>query len=201
MDGEEQHPRLQRRGGGHTHLLPQPPAAARPGQTGEDGGTHRSQDHMSLLDPILPTLGPLGQILATNNNDTIMVGLVLFGLVCFGIHLVKKNVFETSKSWVGATVILSLITLLFRGLGAVCGCTWFTDPSGNVQQMVPLTYLLISGSFFAILYNFNIPALKKYKWVISVPLSIPLALASDIFLPLVPSRPAWVFLELLFMAP
>ena len=155
---------------------------------------------MSLLDPIVPILGPFGQVLAA--SDQIVVGLGLFGLVCLGLHFAKRTIFETSKSWVGATVALSLLTILFRGMNYLCGCAWYIDPNtGDITQLVPLTYLLISGSFFAILFNFNIPKLKKFKWVISIALSIPLALASDIFLPLVPTRPAWLFLEILFMAP
>jgi len=130
---------------------------------------------MSLIDPIVPFLGPLGQLLATNSNDILSVGLGLLGLVSLGLYKAKKNLFETSKSWVGATVVLSFLTLLFRGMGAICGCTWYTDPNtGAIQQLVPITYLLIAGSFFAILYNFNISMLKKHKWLISIPLSIPI---------------------------
>ena len=128
---------------------------------------------MSLLGPIVPFLGPLGQILATNSNDILAVILGLIGLVSLGLYTVKKSLFETSKSWAGATVVLSFVTLLFRGMGAICGCTWYTDPNtGAVQQLVPITYLLIAGSFFAILYNFNIPILKKHKWLIIIPLYI-----------------------------
>src|SRR2546427_1679682 len=96
---------------------------------------------MSLIDPILPYLGPLGQILSANSNDILSVGLGLLGLISFGLYKVKKDLFETSKSWVGATVVLSFLTILFRGMGAVCGCTWYTDPStGAVQQLVPLFF-------------------------------------------------------------
>ncbi len=163
---------------------------------------------MSLLDPIVPLLGPVGQALAA--SDLIVVGLGLLGLVCLALFYVKKNLFETSKAWAIATFALSLITILFRGMGSpnaassLCGCNWYTDPNtGDVSQLVPITYLLVTGSFFAILYNFNIPPLKKFKWFISIPLSIPLALASSIFFPLpgVISQPAWVFLEVLFLAP
>src|SRR5881296_2166210 len=157
---------------------------------------------MSLIDPIVPFLGPLGQLLATNSNDILSVGLGLLGLVSLGLYKAKKNLFETSKSWVGATVVLSFLTLLFRGMGAICGCTWYTDPNtGAIQQLVPITYLLISGSFFAILYNFNIPGLKKWKWLISIPLSIPITLFSDILFPLTSTHPAWLFLENLLLAP
>src|SRR2546428_616025 len=107
---------------------------------------------MSLIGPIVPFLGPLGQILSTNSNDILTVGLGLLAVVCLGLYSVKKSIFETSKAWVGATVVLSFVTLLFRGMGAYCGCTWYTDPNtGDIQQLVPITYLLIAGSFFGIL--------------------------------------------------
>ncbi len=163
---------------------------------------------MTLLDPVVPLLGPLGQALAA--SDQIVVGLAFFGLVCLGLHYVKRDLFETSKAWAAATFVLSLVTVLFRGMGSptssssLCGCNWYTDPvTGDVSQLVPLTYLLVTGSFFAILYNFNIPILKKFKWLISIPLSIPLALASSIIFPLpgLAAQPAWVFLEILLMAP
>ena len=157
---------------------------------------------MSLLDPILPSLGPFGQALAA--SDTLVVALLGLGLISLAVFVVKRSAFETSKAWVGATFILSLLTILFRGMSFLCNCAWYTDPAtGAVSQLVPLTYLLVTGSFFAILFNFNIPGLKKFKWFISVPLSIPLALVSSILFPLpgVPSQPAWVFLEVLLMAP
>ncbi|HZY46374.1 MAG TPA: type II secretion system F family protein [Candidatus Bathyarchaeia archaeon] len=156
---------------------------------------------MSPLDPILPSLGPLGQLLGTNSNDILVLLLGFIGLVSLGIYMVQKNVFETSKAWVGATVALSFITILFRGMGAVCGCTWYTDNTGAVQQLVPVTYLLISGSFFAILYNFNIPFLKKHKWLFSIPLSIPLAIVSNTFFPLVSPTPAWAIIEIALLSP
>ncbi len=156
---------------------------------------------MSLLDPILPFLGPFGQILSTNSNDILTVGLGLLALVSLGLYSAKKSVFETSKAWVGATVALSFVTLLFRGMGAYCGCTWYTDNTGAIQQLVPITYLLIAGSFFAILYNFNIPALKKRKWFISIPLSVPLAIVSNIFFPLVASSPSWLIIEIALLSP
>ncbi len=65
---------------------------------------------MSLIDPIIPFLGPLGKILSTNSNDILTVGLGLLALVCLGLYTVKKSVFETSKAWVGATVVLSFLT-------------------------------------------------------------------------------------------
>ncbi len=154
---------------------------------------------MSLLDPIVPFLGPLGPALAV--SDTIVVGLILLGVVCLLLSKVKKEIFETSVSWVGATVVLSFITLLFRGMAFLCNCSWYRDPSGNPTQLVPLTYLLLSGSFFAILYNFNIPLLKKYKWLFSVPLSIPLSIVSNLFFPLVSYSPPWVFVEIVILAP
>ncbi len=162
---------------------------------------------MSLLDPIVPLLGPFGQALAA--SDLIVVGLAFLGLVSLVLFYVKRDIFETSKAWAVTTFVLSFVTVLFRGMGSpnvsssLCGCNWYTDPTGNVSQLVPVTYLLVTGSFFAILYNFNIPLLKKFKWFISIPLSIPLALASSIFLPLpgVTAQPAWVFLEILLMAP
>jgi len=157
---------------------------------------------VSLLGPIAPSLGPVGQILTSNSNDILTLLLGFIGIVSLGLYTVKKDLFETSKAWVGATVVLSVITILFRGLGAVCGCTWYTDPStGAIQQLVPLTYLLIAGSFFAILYNFNLPVLKKHKWLISVPLSIPLSIVSNIFFPLVASTPPWVIIEIILLAP
>ncbi len=157
---------------------------------------------MSLIGPILPYLGPLGQILSTNSNDILSVGLGLLGLISFGLYKVKKDLFETSKSWVGATVVLSFLTILFRGMGAVCGCTWYTDPStGAVQQLVPITYLLIAGSFFAILYNFNIAIVKKHKWLISIPLSIPLSIISNILFPLIASTPPWLIIEIVILSP
>jgi flagellar protein FlaJ len=137
---------------------------------------------MSLLDPIVPYLGPLGPALAV--SDTIVVGLVLLGLVCFGLSKVKGSIFETSKSWVGATIVLSLISILFRGMSFLCGCSWFLDTNGNPTLLVGLTYMLITGSFFAIIYNFNISALKKYKWLVSLPLSVALSIMSSLFLPL-----------------
>src|SRR6266581_986967 len=157
---------------------------------------------MSLIGPILPYLGPLGQILSTNSNDILSVGLGLLGLITLGLYKVKKDIFETSKSWVGATVVLSFLTILFRGMGAVCGCTWYTDPStGAVQQLVPITYLLIAGSFFAILYNFNIAIVKKHKWLISIPLSIPLSIISNILFPLIASTPPWLIIEIVILSP
>src|SRR6266849_7370112 len=157
---------------------------------------------MSLIDPIVPFLGPLGQLLATNSNDILSVGLGLLGLVSLGLYKAKKTLFETSKAWVGATVVLSFVTLLFRGMGAYCGCTWYTDPNtGAIQQLVPITYLLIAGSFFGILYNFNIPALKKRKWFISIPLSVPLAIVSNMFFPLVASSPPWLIIEIALLSP
>ena len=155
---------------------------------------------MSLLDPIVPFLGPVGLALAA--SDQIAIGLGIFGLACLGLHYAKRTIFETSKAWVGATVVLSFTTLLLRGMSSVCSCNWYTDPAtGDPTQLVPLTYLLITGSFFAILYNFNIPQVKKWKWFFSIPLSIPLAIVSDTLFPLTASHPAWVFLEMLLVAP
>ncbi len=154
---------------------------------------------MSLLDPIVPFLGPVGQALAA--SDLIVVGLGVFGLLCLGLHYAKKTVFETSRAWVGATVALSFLTILFRGMTFVCGCNWYTDSLGQPTQLLPLTYLLISGSFFAILYNFNIPQLKKWKWFFSVPLSIPVAIISDVLFPLTSIHAPWVFIETLLLAP
>ncbi|HZF20918.1 MAG TPA: hypothetical protein VEZ43_00455, partial [Dongiaceae bacterium] len=67
---------------------------------------------MSLLDPIVPYLGPLGPALAV--SDKLVIGLGLLGIVCFALYKVKRDIFETSIGWVGATVVLSLITVLFR---------------------------------------------------------------------------------------
>ncbi len=154
---------------------------------------------MSLLDPIVPFLGPVGQALAA--SDLIVLGLGLFGLVCLGLYFAKKTVFETSKAWVGATVVLSTLTVLFRGMTYICGCNWYTDSLGQPTQLVPFTYLLISGSFFAILYNFNIPPFKKWKWFFSIPLSIPVAILSDILFPITSVHPPWLFIETVLLAP
>jgi archaeal flagellar protein FlaJ len=155
---------------------------------------------VSLID--LTSLGPIGQILSTNSNDILSALLGAIAIVSFGLYKAKKELFETSKAWVGATVVLSIITILFRGMGAVCGCTWYTDPStGAIQQLVPLTYLLIAGSFFAILYNFNISFIKKHKWLVSVPVSIPLAIVSNIFFPLVASTPPGIIIEIVLLSP
>ena len=163
---------------------------------------------MSLLDPIVPYLGPLGPALAV--SDKIVVGLVLFGLVCLGLSRVKSSIFETSLSWVGATIVLSFVTILFRGMSFFCNCSWYFDSNGNPTALVALTYMLAMGSFFAILYNFNIPILKKYKWLISVALSVPLSIVSSLDLPMaetyngaltnvVPTP--LVFIEIILFAP
>jgi archaeal flagellar protein FlaJ len=158
---------------------------------------------MSLLDPIVPYLGPLGPALAV--SDTLVVFLGLLALVCIALWKVKSDIFETSIGWVGATVALSLITLLFRGMTYLCNCQWLYDSSGNPTLLVPVTYMLIAGSFFAILYNFNIPPLKKFKWFISLPLSVPLAIVSSLFFPLVENSysatPPLTFIEIAFFAP
>src|SRR6266705_351565 len=138
---------------------------------------------MSLLDPIVPYLGPLGPALAVSGTLVVILGLI--GIVSFMLYKVKRDIFETSVGWVGATVVLSLITILFRGMTYLCGCAWYYDTGGNPTALVPLTYMLITGSFFAIIYNFNIPPLKKHKWLISIPLSVPIAIVSNLFFPLV----------------
>ena len=148
-------------------------------------------------------LGPLGPTLAA--SDTIVVLLALIGLVSLGLYKAKSGIFDTSKGWVGATVVLSLITILFRGMTYLCSCGWLYDTSGNPTLLVPVTYMLITGSFFAILYNFNIPALKKYKWFISIPLSVVLSIASNIMFPLVENSysysPPLTMIEIVFFAP
>src|SRR5213076_189179 len=144
MDGPEQRPRLQGRCRGHQSLLPEPAATARPRQAGEDdrtdsaNGSRSTSKAMSLLDPIVPYLGPLGPALAA--SGTIIVALTLFGLFCFGLYKVKSSIFETSKGWVGATIVLSLITVLFRGMSYLCSCQWYYDTSGNPTLLIPLTY-------------------------------------------------------------
>src|SRR5260370_31704114 len=158
---------------------------------------------MSLLDPIVPYLGPLGHALAV--SDILVVILGLIGIVSFALYKVKRDIFETSIGWVGATVVLSIITILFRGMTYLCNCAWYYDSSGSPQALVPITYLLITGSFFAIVYNFNISPLKKHKWLISIPLSVPIAIVSALFFPLVEngvsaSTPI-VFIEIAFLAP
>src|SRR5260370_14412010 len=158
---------------------------------------------MSLLGQIVPYLGPLGPALAV--SDMLVVGLGLLGILCFALYKVKRDIFETSIGWVGATIVLTLIAVLFRGMTYLCGCAWYYDSGGNPTAFVPITYLLITGSFFAILYNFNIAPLKKHKWLISVPLSVPLAIVSNLFFPLVEngisSSPPLVFIEIAFLAP
>jgi len=158
---------------------------------------------MSLLDPIIPYLGPLGPALAVSGTLVVILGLI--GIVSFMLYKVKRDIFETSVGWVGATVVLSLITILFRGMTYLCGCAWYYDTGGNPTALVPLTYMLITGSFFAIIYNFNIPPLKKHKWLISIPLSVPIAIVSNLFFPLVEngisSTPPLVFIEIAFLAP
>src|SRR5438552_1836363 len=158
---------------------------------------------MSLLDPIVPYLGPLGPALAVSGPLVVILGLI--GIVSFMLYKVKRDIFETSIGWVGATVVLSLITILFRGMTYLCGCAWYYDTGGNPTALVPLTYMLITGSFFAIIYNFNIPPLKKHKWLISIPLSVPIAIVSNLFFPLIEngisSTPPLVFIEIAFLAP
>jgi len=96
---------------------------------------------VSLLDPIVPSLGPLGPALAA--SDLIVIGLGLLGLVCFALYKVKKEVFETSKAWVGATLVLSLITVLFRGMTSLCSCAWYTDANtGAATQLLSLIHIL-----------------------------------------------------------
>src|SRR5881296_3083647 len=154
---------------------------------------------MSLLDPIVPYLGPLGPALAVSGTLVVILGLI--GIVSFMLYKVKGDIFETSVGWVGATVVLSLITILFRGMTYLCGCAWYYDTGGNPTALVPLTYMLITGSFFAIIYNFNIPPLKKHKWLISIPLSIPIAIVSNIFFPLIAITPPWVIIEIIILSP
>ena len=158
---------------------------------------------MSLLAPIVPYLGPLGPTLAA--SDTIVIGLALIGLISIALWKVRSSVFDTSKGWVGATIALSFLTILFRGMIYLCNCTWYYDSSGNPTLLVPVTYMLITGSFFAILYNFNIPPIKKFKWLFSLPVSVLLSIASNLFLPLVEngyaSSPPLTLLEIVFFAP
>jgi archaeal flagellar protein FlaJ len=157
---------------------------------------------MSLIDPIasLPYLGPT---LAASGN--LVVALALLGLICFGLSKVKPNIFDTSIGWAVATVVLSFLTILFRGMTYLCSCQWYYDSSGTPTLLVPVTYILMTGAFFAILYNFNIPALKKLKWLISIPLSVGIAIASNIFYPLVENGYSLttpiVFIEIAFLAP
>src|SRR5947199_13375 len=84
---------------------------------------------MSLLDPIVPYLGPLGPALAVSGTLVVILGLI--GIVSFMLYKVKGDIFETSVGWVGATVVLSLITILFRGMTYLCGCAWYYDTSWN----------------------------------------------------------------------
>src|SRR5439155_12637505 len=158
---------------------------------------------MSLLDPIVPYLGPLGPALAVSGTLVVILGLI--GIVSFMLYKVKGDIFETSVGWVCATVVLSLITILFRGMTYLCGCAWYYDTGGNPTALVPLTHMLITGSFFAIIYNFNITPLKTHKRLISIPLSAPIAIVSNLFFPLVEngisSTPPLVFIEIAFLAP
>src|SRR5207244_3125695 len=93
---------------------------------------------MSLLDPIVPYLGPLGPALAVSGTLVVILGLI--GIVSFMLYKVKRDIFETSIGWVGATVVLSLITILFRGMTYLCGCAWYYDTGGNPTALVPLSY-------------------------------------------------------------
>ena len=158
---------------------------------------------MSLLSPIVPYLGPLGPALDVSATIVVILGLV--GILSFALYKVKRDLFETSIGWVGATIVLSLLTILFRGMTYLCNCQWYYDTSGNPTALVPVTYLLITGSFFAILYNFNIAPLKKHKWLISIPLSVVVAIVSNLFFPLVENgvtaSPPLVFIEIAFLAP
>src|SRR5207245_1017553 len=99
MDGPQQHPRLQRRGRSNQNLLHQPTTATRACQAGKDGSTKWSgKTRMSLLDPIVSMLGPIGPVLAA--SDMIIIGLALLGLISLGLYFAKKTVFDTSKAWV-----------------------------------------------------------------------------------------------------
>src|SRR5437899_12592709 len=122
---------------------------------------------MSLLDPIVPYLGPLGPALAVSGTLVVILGLI--GIVSFMLYKVKRDIFETSVGCVGATVVLSLITILFRGKTYLCGCPWYYDPGGNPTALVPLTYTLVTGSFFAIIYHFNSPPQKNNNCPNSTP--------------------------------
>src|SRR6266705_2858803 len=103
---------------------------------------------MSLLDPIVPYLGPLGPALAVSGTLVVFLGLI--GIVSFMLYKVKRDIFAT-------------------------------------------------------IYHFNIPPLKKHKWLISIPLSVPIAIVSNLFFPLVEngisSTPPLVFIEIAFLAP
>src|SRR6266567_1372718 len=132
---------------------------------------------MSLLDPIVPYLGPLGPALAVSGTLVVILGLI--GIVSFMLYKVKRDIFETSVGWVGATVVLSLITILFRGMTYLCGCAWYYDTGGNPTALVPLTYMLITGSFFAIVSNLFFPLVENG----------------------ISSTPPLVFIEIAFLAP
>src|SRR5207247_10781615 len=109
---------------------------------------------MSLLDPIVPYLGPLGPALAVSGTLVVILGLI--GIVSFMLYKVKGDIFETSVGWVGATVVLSLITILFRGMTYLCGCAWYYYTGGNPAALVPLSYILITESYLAFVSNFII---------------------------------------------
>src|SRR3989442_30402 len=56
---------------------------------------------MSLLDPIVPYLGPLGPALAVSGTLVVILGLI--GIGSFMLYKVKRDIFETSVAGVGAT--------------------------------------------------------------------------------------------------
>src|SRR6266705_218973 len=95
---------------------------------------------MSLLDPIVPYLGPLGPALAVSGTLVVILGLI--GIVSFMLYKVKRDIFETSVGWVGATVVLSLITILFRGMTYLCGCAWYYD--NGISSTPPLVFIEIA---------------------------------------------------------
>src|SRR5205823_4326659 len=61
---------------------------------------------MSLLDPIVPYLGPLGPALAVSGTLVVILGLI--GIVSFMLYNVKRDIFETSIVWVGAAIVSNL---------------------------------------------------------------------------------------------
>src|SRR5436853_7002754 len=115
---------------------------------------------MSLLDPIVPYLGPLGPALAVSGTLVVILGLI--GIVSFMLYKVKRDIFETSIGWVGATIRLPLITILFRRPTYLCGCASYYDTGGNPTTLVPLTYILTTRRLFPLIYNCNIQPLQQH---------------------------------------
>src|SRR6266852_4194983 len=97
---------------------------------------------MSLLDPIIPYLGPLGPALAV--SDTLVVILGLIGIASFALYKVKSDIFETSIGWVGATVVLSLITIPLTVPIAIVSNLFFPLVENGISSTPPLVFIEIA---------------------------------------------------------